>query len=119
MYESAPDRPRLAEILGDAFLDGTWRAEDLAERGAGCLDRWPDWMVKLSFAVGLVIASRLWTTALAWSGLSTPFCMIAPLSRRASVCRSSEFSGPDRWQWRTTGRLPGSGRSRGWLSDWS
>ena len=41
----------LAETLGDAFLDGRWRAEDLAERGAGCLDFWPDWMVRLSFAV--------------------------------------------------------------------
>lgn len=51
MDEAAPDRPGLAELLGDAFLDGRWRAEDLAERGAGCLDRWPDWMVKLSFAV--------------------------------------------------------------------
>jgi hypothetical protein len=51
MYEAAPDRLGLAEILGDAFLGGTWRAEDLAERGAGSLDRWPDWMVKLSFAV--------------------------------------------------------------------
>jgi RNA-directed DNA polymerase len=51
MYESAPDRLALAEILADAFLDGKWRAEDLAERGAGCLDRWPDWMVELSFAV--------------------------------------------------------------------
>jgi hypothetical protein len=51
MYEAAPDRLGLAEILGDAFLHGRWRAEDLAERGAGCLDRWPDWIVKLSFAV--------------------------------------------------------------------
>jgi RNA-directed DNA polymerase len=51
MSEPAPDLLELAEILGDAFLDGRWRAEDLAERGAGCLDRWPDWMVKLSFAV--------------------------------------------------------------------
>ena len=51
MDEAAPDRLGLAEILGDAFLEGRWRAEDLAERGAGCLDRWPDWMVKLSFAV--------------------------------------------------------------------
>lgn len=51
MYEAAPDRLELAEILTDAFLEGRWRAEDLAERGAGCLDRWPDWMVKLSFAV--------------------------------------------------------------------
>jgi hypothetical protein len=51
MYEAGRNRLGLAEILADAFLDGTWRAEDLAERGAGCLDRWPDWMVKLSFAV--------------------------------------------------------------------
>ncbi len=48
---AAPDRRELAEILADAFLDGTWRAEDLAERGAGCLDRWPAWMVALAFAV--------------------------------------------------------------------
>jgi RNA-directed DNA polymerase len=51
MDEAASDRRRLAEILGEAFLDGRWRAEDLAERGAGCLDLWPDWMVTLSFAV--------------------------------------------------------------------
>jgi RNA-directed DNA polymerase len=51
LYEAAPDRRGLAEILGEAFLDGRWRAEDLAERGAGCLDHWPDWMVKLAFAV--------------------------------------------------------------------
>ena len=51
MDEAAPDRPSLAEILADAFLEGRWRAEDLAERGAGCLDRWPAWMLKLSFAV--------------------------------------------------------------------
>jgi RNA-directed DNA polymerase len=51
MDEAAPDWLGLAEILGEAFLDGRWRAEDLAERGAGCLDRWPEWMVRLSFAV--------------------------------------------------------------------
>jgi RNA-directed DNA polymerase len=51
MDQAAADRLALAGILGGAFLDGRWRAEDLAERGAGCLDRWPDWMVELSFAV--------------------------------------------------------------------
>jgi RNA-directed DNA polymerase len=44
------DRLALAEELADAFLGGAWRAEELAERGAGCLDRWPEWMDRLAFA---------------------------------------------------------------------
>jgi RNA-directed DNA polymerase len=44
------DRLALAEALADAFLDGPWRAEALAERGSGCLDRWPDWMDALAFS---------------------------------------------------------------------
>jgi RNA-directed DNA polymerase len=51
MDEARSDPIALAEMIGDAFLDGRWRAEDLAERGAGCLTFWPDWMVKLSFEV--------------------------------------------------------------------
>jgi RNA-directed DNA polymerase len=43
-------RRALAEELSDAFLDGPWRAEALAERGSGSLDRWPDWMNALAFA---------------------------------------------------------------------
>jgi RNA-directed DNA polymerase len=46
----APERLELAEELADAFLDGRWRAEDLAERGAGRLDRWPSWLDALAFA---------------------------------------------------------------------
>ena len=46
----ADDRLALAEELADAFLDGPWRAEALAERGSGCLDRWPDWMDALAFS---------------------------------------------------------------------
>lgn len=47
----APDeRDALADELADAFLDGRWRPEDLAERGAGRLDRWPEWMDALAFA---------------------------------------------------------------------
>jgi RNA-directed DNA polymerase len=44
------DRFAMAETLADAFLDGPWRAEALAERGAGCLDHWPDWMDALAFS---------------------------------------------------------------------
>jgi RNA-directed DNA polymerase len=44
------DRLALAEELAGAFLDGPWRAQALAERGSGTLDRWPDWMDALAFA---------------------------------------------------------------------
>lgn len=44
------DRLALAEELADAFLDGPWRAEALAERGSGSLDRWPEWMDALAFS---------------------------------------------------------------------
>ena len=47
---SAGDRLVLAEELAGAFLDGPWRAEALAERGAERLDRWPTWMNALAFA---------------------------------------------------------------------
>jgi RNA-directed DNA polymerase len=46
----ADDRLALAEELAAAFLGGPWRAEALAERGSGCLDRWPGWMDGLAFA---------------------------------------------------------------------
>jgi RNA-directed DNA polymerase len=49
VYES-DDRLALAEELAGAFLDGAWRAEALAERGAGSLDRWPAWMDALAFS---------------------------------------------------------------------
>jgi RNA-directed DNA polymerase len=45
------ERDRIAAALARAFLDGgRWRAEDLAERGAGALDRRPEWIDALSFA---------------------------------------------------------------------
>jgi RNA-directed DNA polymerase len=44
------ERLALARELADAFLGGVWRAEDLAERGASSLDRWPEWMDGLAFA---------------------------------------------------------------------
>jgi len=44
------ERRALAVELADAFLDGPWRATGLAERGAGRLDRWPEWMDGLAFA---------------------------------------------------------------------
>lgn len=47
---SARERLALSEELADAFLDGTWRAEDLAERAAGRLDRRPGWLDALAFA---------------------------------------------------------------------
>jgi RNA-directed DNA polymerase len=50
----APERLQLAEELADAFLDGRWRAEDLAERAAGRLDRWPSWLDALAFAAAAI-----------------------------------------------------------------
>lgn len=50
MYDA--DRSRaMAEQLADAFLDGAWNAEALAERGAERLERWPGWIRALAFAV--------------------------------------------------------------------
>lgn len=49
MYSDA-ERRALALELTDAFLSGRWEAEALAERGAGCLDRWPSWLDALAFA---------------------------------------------------------------------
>jgi RNA-directed DNA polymerase len=49
MYDPQ-DRLALAQELANAFLEGPWRAEDLAERGASSLDRWPEWMDRLAFA---------------------------------------------------------------------
>ena len=43
-------RLALSVELADVFLDGPWRAEALAERGSGSLDRWPDWMAALAFS---------------------------------------------------------------------
>ena len=65
MYD-LEDRLALAEALADAFLDGPWRAEALAERGSGCLDRWPDWMNALAFS-------------------TAAFDRVAPLDRRAEL----------------------------------
>ena len=59
VVHEADDRLAMAETLADAFLDGPWRAEALAERGAGCLDHWPDWMDALAFsAAGKFLASQ-------------------------------------------------------------
>lgn len=65
------DRLALAEELADAFLDGPWRAEALAERGSGSLDRWPDWMDALAFS-------------------TVAFDRVAPVDRRAEVVRFIE-----------------------------
>jgi retron-type reverse transcriptase len=53
VYDSR-ERLDLAEELADAFLDGRWRAEDLAERAAGRLDRWPAWLGRLAFAAAAI-----------------------------------------------------------------
>jgi RNA-directed DNA polymerase len=64
VYDAATCRA-LAEELAQAFLGGrmnaagpvgsspssSWRADELAERGAGCLDRWPSWMSPLALRV--------------------------------------------------------------------
>ena len=73
--------------------------KDLAERGAGCLDRWPAWMLRLSF---VVVGRDRVAPVDDRAGLIEfieAFCMIASPSCRASVgCRSSDMSGPDRRQ---------------------
>ena len=50
MY-SPDQRAALAQELAGAFLEAPWRATELAESGAGCLDRWPAWMDRLAFAL--------------------------------------------------------------------
>ncbi len=50
MYE-ADERDALASELADAFLTAAWKAEAVAESGAGCLDRWPSWMESLALHV--------------------------------------------------------------------
>jgi len=47
----ASQRSELANELADAFLAGRWNADEVAEAGAGCLDRWPSWMSALSLRV--------------------------------------------------------------------
>jgi retron-type reverse transcriptase len=44
------ERIEIADALARAFLDGRWRAEDLAERGAGVVDPRPQWIEELAFA---------------------------------------------------------------------
>jgi retron-type reverse transcriptase len=45
------ERSQIADALARAFLDGgRWRADDLAERGAGVLEPRPEWIEQLSFA---------------------------------------------------------------------
>ena len=56
VYERS-ERFELAEELAGEFLAGRWRVEDLAERGAGSLERWPDWMEALAF--GAVALGRV------------------------------------------------------------
>ncbi len=41
------DRYKLADELTAAFLSGRWTAEQLAERGAARLGRWPSWLPSL------------------------------------------------------------------------
>src|SRR5690348_3214355 len=50
MYDAA-ERRTLAGELADAFLSGPWKAELVAENGAGRLNQWPSWMTALSLAV--------------------------------------------------------------------
>jgi hypothetical protein len=45
------ERATLASELARAVLVGQWTAVEVAERGAGCLDRWPQWMSALSLRV--------------------------------------------------------------------
>jgi RNA-directed DNA polymerase len=50
-------RALLADALAGGFLSGPWKAELVAESGAGCLDRWPSWMTGLSLRVVAVYRS--------------------------------------------------------------
>lgn len=50
VHEEQDQRLIVAEQLADAFLAGRWRAEDLAERAAAHLGRWPGWLDGLAFA---------------------------------------------------------------------
>ena len=50
VYDPA-DRAALAEELADAFLAGGWNAVEIAENGAGRLDRWPSWIDALALRV--------------------------------------------------------------------
>ena len=50
MYDDL-ERTTLAGELAAAFLTGPWKAEDVAESGAACLDRWPSWMTALALSV--------------------------------------------------------------------
>jgi hypothetical protein len=59
MYDE-PTRLGIAQELAEAFLAGRWRAEDLAERGAGVLDPRPEWIEALAFSLEAV--GRTWGT---------------------------------------------------------
>lgn len=50
VYDAATRRG-LADELAGAFLAGRWDADEVAERGAGCLDRWPSWIGVLALRV--------------------------------------------------------------------
>jgi RNA-directed DNA polymerase len=47
----APHRTALANELAAAFVAGPWTVDEVAESGAGCLDRWPSWMTALALYV--------------------------------------------------------------------
>jgi hypothetical protein len=57
MYDEST-RLEIAQELAEAFLGGRWRAEDLAERGAGVLEPRPEWIEALAFSVEAV--GRTW-----------------------------------------------------------
>ncbi|HWF49067.1 MAG TPA: reverse transcriptase family protein [Solirubrobacteraceae bacterium] len=50
MY-NAEERSLLAAELADAFLEGPWKTDEVAERGSSRLDRWPSWMSSLALHV--------------------------------------------------------------------
>ncbi len=50
VYEPT-DRIALAAELEGAFLSAPWTVEQLAESGAACLTRWPEWMTPLAMRV--------------------------------------------------------------------
>lgn len=51
MVYDAAERAALADELTDAFLSGPWTVDLVAESGAACLERWPNWMTVLAMQV--------------------------------------------------------------------
>jgi hypothetical protein len=89
----APQRTALANELAAAFLAGPWKVDELAESGAGRLDRWPGRISGLALSVAAVYRT-------------------APIGRGRAAATSGRSCG-------TTGRSPHSTRLTTSPSGWS